>query len=1022
MREIEDAQRMIREADKIGLDTYKAKKYLKNAKVTLENAQSIEDYDESIRYASSVSSIITELQTQSSQAKELIKAAADEIAKLKKIGITIKESQDNLEQAELNYRNSDFKSSAAFAKKASKILETTNKNFNSARELLRSAHTVIEDAKSMEAEIPDVMRLYSEAASNLEKNGFETTIKLSKRIIKIAQQAKAAKLNEFQSQVNKLMAGLRKDIDTANNFGADIRKPSKIFIQVKSSIEKTDMKAAFDHIELCKNAITEARNQHKHALDKLQSARGIVKEAKEIGAKTKEAEQLILKAEEALSKFEYKNAEKQLSLAVTEAEKAREQQRTLLGLKEQAEDLIKNAKSTIKEAKDYGIIVTNVEKTLQKAEADMKNSNYYSALNLAKKAIDNCKDVQYSFIEAEENMEKAQTFVADSKIFMDTADLDEKLEESKMRIKKGNYPQAKELALKIMNRIEDIKANQQPVLIIKYPDPKPFKSHTWVKMHFEIINDGRVHAREIQLKIPEEIESRGFLTLKDIKAKDRKTIDVSLRTKEIGELPINIEVEYQNPIKNERLVSQEEIWIKTVPGEFEAPHEPGKITPEAAKEGEVKVLSEAEFYQGYIRLKVGIKNDTDTVITETKFDLEFEENLMRIDFIEPDFERRGNRVLFGNIQPKEKKTVAFYLDPLICTESSIDGNLTYKDVYGELETARMKRRKAEVVCPIFYTHENINTAMLKRLMDNELVIHDSKIYSIPSGIDFKKAIEICKKTVQAHDIKPIREFVGDDVDDPEIESWYYGLTKVKKNKVVIKASSRKKTNTIELFVACGDKQVLTGFLAELGHNLNNNLQEQGITEKPIYPITDDTIRQEILQTNSLLNHQQPDRTSLSLSKRGDEYEVTFRTSEVKGDATELSDFIKVSPDSRTDLINQINDIVTVLNIFSCTRGKVDIEDKVIKEIKTDDSTFYNDKIHDLTSLGKLIYGMFLPVPIQKHLENVNEPVILKTNDNEIPWELLHDKNDFLCLKVPIGRRLKSREIPRSNPLSQSDKT
>jgi CHAT domain-containing protein len=79
------------------------------------------------------------------------------------------------------------------------------------------------------------------------------------------------------------------------------------------------------------------------------------------------------------------------------------------------------------------------------------------------------------------------------------------------------------------------------------------------------------------------------------------------------------------------------------------------------------------------------------------------------------------------------------------------------------------------------------------------------------------------------------------------------------------------------------------------------------------------------------------------------------------------------------------------------------------------------KIKDLVTLGKLLYGMFLPRQIQTHLESLKEPIILKTNDNEIPWELLHDSEDFLCLKMPIGRRLRTREISRSNPVKSRDK-
>ena len=295
--------------------------------------------------------------------------------------------------------------------------------------------------------------------------------------------------------------------------------------------------------------------------------------------------------------------------------------------------------------------------------------------------------------------------------------------------------------------------------------------------------------------------------------------------------------------------------------------------------------------------------------------LDDEDREIRLDHIEPDLERKGNKILFGNIHPKEKRTVAFYLDPQICTESFIDDTLTYKDIYGELKTTAMKRRKAEVVCPIFYTPENINTAMLKRLITDELTIHDSKIYEIPSGLDIKKTNKICKDTISANDLKFVREFIDSEIDDSMIEAWFYGKTKVKKNEVAIKASIREKTNTIELFVACKDKQVLTGFLAELGHDFNDKLKELGVLKTPILPLTDSATREEITRSKTLLSNQILDKNTLSLSKRGNEYEVGFKSPEESDTATEVFDFIKISPDSRNDLINQINNVVTISNIL-----------------------------------------------------------------------------------------------------------
>ncbi|MFW9879891.1 MAG: CHAT domain-containing protein, partial [Candidatus Thorarchaeota archaeon] len=712
-----------------------------------------------------------------------------------------------------------------------------------------------------------------------------------------------------------------------------------------------------------------------------------------------------------------------------ETESLKDKQRQLLGLQEQTEDILNELKEKLQEAKGRGIILSELEELFVKAKNDCDNSQFQSAHDKGIQGLDKYKEIEETYYQAKVSLQESQNLIYDSKSLVDTNDAEKLYNKSKEYMNSGSYSEVIKSSKMIKTNIEQIKTNNKPILSLTSPENPTFKQGTWARWQLEIENQGKVHAKDIEFEITDEIESRSSIILPILKAGEKQNIEIGLRLQEIGEIPINIKTQYVNPILTEKQQIVNMLWIN-----IEASDQKSDLTIESqayelrkkTDEGIVKVLSELEVYQGFVRLKVGLKNEMNTVITDAKLDLEFDDNAMRLDRIEPELERKGHKIIFGNIHPQEKRTVAFYLDPLICTESHIDGTVTYKDIYGDLKTAVMKRRKAEVVCPIMYTPENINTAMLNRMIIEELTVHDSKIYEIPSGLDYKSAMKTCKDTIQAHDLKFVREFEEYEDDDSEIESWYYGETKVKKNKVIIKASSRKKTNTVELFVACENKKVITGFLAELGHNFNNKLKELGVINQPIFPITDSMTREKITRSKSLLEHQYTDKNILSLSKRGDEYEVSFKLSEGKGEAAELCDFIKVSPDSRSDLINQINDIVTVLNIFCCTRGggnnvesQVAIPPKINSYENMDDMV--SSKIQDLSSLGKLIYGMFLPPSIQKYMETINEPVILKTNDNEIPWELLHDEKDFLCLKVPVGRRLRSREIPRVNSVVDNDK-
>jgi hypothetical protein len=248
----------------------------------------------------------------------------------------------------------------------------------------------------------------------------------------------------------------------------------------------------------------------------------------------------------------------------------------------------------------------------------------------------------------------------------------------------------------------------------------------------------------------------------------------------------------------------------------------------ATTKQEVLMLSELEFFQGFVRLKVGIKNNTASVITKATVDIEYNEDVLRLARVEPAaYRTSGAKVLLGVLNPAEKSSVAYYFDPQICTESQIDGVCRYRDATGVLHTVSMKTRKAEVVCPLFFTKEHANTAMLKRLVESELNEKDAKVFEIqkmPPYIKYKDVFDLIKSVVNAHDVQQVREFTK--YNPFQGEAWFYGETKVKGYKIVIRASVIEEGTSIEFFAASTNMKAITGLLAEFNHTLNSMVIEK----------------------------------------------------------------------------------------------------------------------------------------------------------------------------------------------------
>jgi len=81
----------------------------------------------------------------------------------------------------------------------------------------------------------------------------------------------------------------------------------------------------------------------------------------------------------------------------------------------------------------------------------------------------------------------------------------------------------------------------------------------------------------------------------------------------------------------------------------------------------------------------------------------------------------------------------------------------------------------------------------------------------------------------------------------------------------------------------------------------------------------------------------------------------------------------------------------------------------------------NSKIHSkFKKLGRLMFIMMLPDKFQSFLKKLKQPISIATNDPSFPWELLHDGEDFLCLKNSTGRKLISEFTRRrkSSPVKR----
>lgn len=269
---------------------------------------------------------------------------------------------------------------------------------------------------------------------------------------------------------------------------------------------------------------------------------------------------------------------------------------------------------------------------------------------------------------------------------------------------------------------------------------------------------------------------------------------------------------------------------------------PAAVQPQEARpstDGSPGMLisSEVEFYGGYIRLKAGVKNHMPTVVTNVAMKLAYDEGALRLDRVEPLYEVKGGEIILGNIGSQEKKSVSVNLDPLICMDSYIDGLVSFRDAAGSLETVKMKRKLVSVVCPMLFTDGEVNVAMLKRLVEQQLHQHDSRMFKIPPQLSGETVLAIGKGAVSRHDIRLVREFRKKG-EPYSAEAWYHAHIKGRSDTVVVRVSVWKESNAMELFVASESLLVITGLLAELRHDIGEELEKRSLMRDALQQLID----------------------------------------------------------------------------------------------------------------------------------------------------------------------------------------
>jgi outer membrane protein assembly factor BamB len=394
-----------------------------------------------------------------------------------------------------------------------------------------------------------------------------------------------------------------------------------------------------------------------------------------------------------------------------------------------------------------------------------------------------------------------------------------------------------------IKELESLRANAKPVLAFTFENTSLI-ANRWHKIGVTISNTGNSPAFDVTLSFSDEIEVKRVKPI-TIPAGKSATVEIGILPKKDGTIPFEITLDYRDAIRTPFKETQE-FWIDVA--EKGTIISDGQSTTKPLTPQDLQIIRAYEFYSGYIRLKISVKNPTPLTINNVILELDVDSAILYLERHEPEeYPLENERIVLGTINPNNDRTVSLYLEPTICAKEGTDVqcHVRYKDAQGKPGSLDMEPLRIQVVCPIFETKEPVNIGSLKQLIET-LPSRDSKIFSVPRNLDAPTQLKIFQSVIQLHDIRHISTLRRAN----NFESWYYGRTKVTQKDMVIKLGIAKDMDMVEITAFSYDPKDLTGLLAEINRHVTEEVSKRGNVQK-IFNIS---IKDSVLTRTNLLNN------------------------------------------------------------------------------------------------------------------------------------------------------------------------
>ena len=335
----------------------------------------------------------------------------------------------------------------------------------------------------------------------------------------------------------------------AKESGAETKEIEELLAKAENSLE-TDMDLAWQLLSRAKVQAKETQEKFVERMKLLVDQTGeAVERLRGLGVDAGPSEILLKDAREAFEAGRYDKVQEVADNVRGTLERVQQE-----SMAKQVEGELQSLIQEMEKARAEGVDVTHAEAYLVRIEDALQRKNFRAVEDHMRRARDSLRDDRRRTIlkRSQAELEKLTSMLVEAKALgVESPEAEGLLLRAREALADGRADDLDAIVRQAdavaKRHIQEFLEERYPRLFLTMPT-SGLQAEAWNKFTLELANKGNLAARDIEVRFTGDVDVRGLKPIPRIDPNEKKRVEIGVRPKAAGSVPVDVEVRYHRPL------------------------------------------------------------------------------------------------------------------------------------------------------------------------------------------------------------------------------------------------------------------------------------------------------------------------------------------------------------------------------------------------------------------------------------------------------------------------------------------